>query len=39
MTQEVLDSGVKAVDIVHELQGGMEVVGERYSSGEYFFPT
>lgn len=38
MTQEVLDSGVKAEEIIHRLQGGMEVVGERYTSGEYFLP-
>ncbi len=38
MTQEVIDSGVKPEKIVHELQGGMEVVGDRYSSGEYFLP-
>jgi 5-methyltetrahydrofolate--homocysteine methyltransferase len=38
MTKEVLDSGVKAEEIVHKLQGGMEVVGDKYSSGEYFLP-
>jgi 5-methyltetrahydrofolate--homocysteine methyltransferase len=38
MTQESLDSGMKPEDIIHQLQGGMEVVGEKYSSGEYFLP-
>lgn len=38
MTQEVIDSGMKPEDIIHQLQGGMEVVGEKYSSGEYFLP-
>jgi 5-methyltetrahydrofolate--homocysteine methyltransferase len=38
MTQEVLDSGVKAEEIIHRLQAGMEVVGEKYTSGEYFLP-
>jgi 5-methyltetrahydrofolate--homocysteine methyltransferase len=38
MTQEVLDSGVKPEEIIHRLQGGMEVVGEKYTSGEYFLP-
>ena len=38
LTQEAIDSGLKAEDIVHQLQGGMEVVGQKYSSGEYFLP-
>ncbi len=38
LTQETLDSGIKPEDIIHQLQGGMEVVGEKYSSGEYFLP-
>ncbi len=38
MTQETLDSGMKPEDIIHQLQGGMEIVGEKYSSGEYFLP-
>jgi 5-methyltetrahydrofolate--homocysteine methyltransferase len=38
MTQEVLDSGIKPEDIIHQLQGGMEIVGDKYSSGEYFLP-
>src|SRR5271157_1225449 len=38
LTQEAVDSGMKAADIIHQLQAGMEVVGEKYSSGEYFLP-
>ncbi len=38
LTQECLDSGVKGETIIRELQSGMEVVGEKYSSGEYFLP-
>ena len=38
MAQEALDSGIKPEDIIHQLQGGMEVVGDKYSSGEYFLP-
>ena len=38
MTQEVLDSGAKAVDVIQRLQAGMEVVGEKYTTGEYFLP-
>lgn len=38
MTQEVLDLGIKAEEIIHRLQEGMEVVGEKYTSGEYFLP-
>jgi len=38
MTQAAIDSGMKAEDIIHQLQAGMEVVGEKYSSGEYFLP-
>ena len=37
MTQEVLDSGAKAADVIQRLQAGMEVVGEKYTTGEYFF--
>lgn len=38
LTQQAVDSGMKAEDIIHQLQAGMEVVGEKYSSGEYFLP-
>ncbi len=38
MTQEVLDSGAKAADVIQRLQAGMEVVGEKYTTGEYFLP-
>ena len=38
MTQAAIDSGMKAEDIIQQLQAGMEVVGEKYSSGEYFLP-
>jgi 5-methyltetrahydrofolate--homocysteine methyltransferase len=37
-TQEAIDSGMKPEDIIHQLQAGMEIVGEKYSSGEYFLP-
>ena len=39
LTQAAVDSGMKTEDIVHQLQGGMEVVGQKYSSGEYFLPN
>ncbi len=38
MTQEALDSGMNPEDVIHQLQGGMEIVGDKYSSGEYFLP-
>jgi 5-methyltetrahydrofolate--homocysteine methyltransferase len=38
LTQEEIDSGTKPEVIIHQLQAGMEVVGEKYSSGEYFLP-
>lgn len=38
LTQESIDSGMKPEDIIHQLQAGMEIVGEKYSSGEYFLP-
>jgi len=38
MTQDAMDSGMKVEEIIQQLQAGMEVVGERYSSGEYFLP-
>lgn len=38
LTQEAVDSGIKPEDVIHQLQAGMEVVGEKYSSGEYFLP-
>lgn len=37
-TWKAIDSGTKAEEIIHQLQAGMEVVGEKYSSGEYFLP-
>ena len=39
LTAEALSSGVSPQDIItHGLQSGMGVVGEKYSSGEYFLP-
>jgi 5-methyltetrahydrofolate--homocysteine methyltransferase len=39
LTTEAVSSGVSAQDIItHGLQAGMEVVGEKFSSGEYFLP-
>jgi 5-methyltetrahydrofolate--homocysteine methyltransferase len=38
MTKDVLDSGVKPEEVIRRLQGGMEVVGEKYTTGEYFLP-
>ena len=38
LTRKVIDSGTKPEEIIHQLQSGMEVVGAKYSSGEYFLP-
>lgn len=39
LTQEALSAGVSPPDIIGSgLQAGMEVVGEKFSSGEYFLP-
>jgi len=38
LTRKAIDSGTRADEIIHQLQAGMEVVGEKYSSGEYFLP-
>jgi 5-methyltetrahydrofolate--homocysteine methyltransferase len=38
MTRESLDLGTRPEELIHQLQAGMEVVGEKYSSGEYFLP-
>jgi len=38
LTQEAIDSGSKPDEIIRQLQAGMEVVGEKYSTGEYFLP-
>jgi 5-methyltetrahydrofolate--homocysteine methyltransferase len=38
LTQEAIDDGMRAEDIIHHLQAGMEAVGEKYSTGEYFLP-
>ncbi len=38
LTQEEIDSGTKPDEIILQLQAGMEAVGEKYSSGEYFLP-
>ena len=35
-TQEALDRGVKAEEIIGVLSEGMDVVGEKYQTGEYF---
>ena len=34
--QEAIDQGVKAEDIIGILSEGMDIVGERYQTGEYF---
>ena len=34
--REALDQGVEAEEIISVLSGGMDVVGERYQTGEYF---
>ena len=39
LTAEALSAGTSAPDIInHGLQAGMGVVGEKFSSGEYFLP-
>ena len=38
LTRKVIDSGTKPDQIIHQLQSSMEVVGAKYSSGEYFLP-
>jgi 5-methyltetrahydrofolate--homocysteine methyltransferase len=38
LTQEQIDFGTKPDEIIRQLQAAMEVVGEKYSSGEYFLP-
>ena len=39
LTKEICDTGAKPEDIIiNSLQYGMTVVGEKYSSGEYFLP-
>ena len=39
LTTEALSTGVGSQDIIaHGLQAGMAVVGEKFSSGEYFLP-
>ena len=39
LTNDVLGSGTKPNDIISEiLQPAMDVVGERFSSGQYFLP-
>ncbi|MBF0527794.1 MAG: corrinoid protein [Deltaproteobacteria bacterium] len=38
LTQEAIDGGMSAEDIIDQLRAGMEVVGEKYSTGEYFLP-
>jgi 5-methyltetrahydrofolate--homocysteine methyltransferase len=39
LTSEVLNSGVKPQDIISQiLQPAMSIVGEKFSSGEYFLP-
>lgn len=39
LTTEVLSAGASPQDIIaHGLQSGMAVVGEKFSSGEYFLP-
>jgi corrinoid protein of di/trimethylamine methyltransferase len=38
-TQEALSAGIEPMDIIHQgLMPGMNVVGEKFSSGEYFLP-
>ncbi len=36
MVREALDKGVRAEEIISVLSEGMDVVGEKYQSGEYF---
>ncbi len=39
LTQEALDAGVQAMAIIRQgLMPGMDVVGEKFSAGEYFLP-
>jgi 5-methyltetrahydrofolate--homocysteine methyltransferase len=39
LTRALLSAGAKPADIIsNALQSGMEVVGEKYSSGEFFLP-
>ncbi len=39
LAKEALDSGIDASEIISRgLQAGMSVVGDKYSSGEYFLP-
>ncbi|MCL5126221.1 MAG: corrinoid protein [Deltaproteobacteria bacterium] len=38
LTQDEIDCGTKPEEIISQLQHGMEVVGEKYSTGEYFLP-
>jgi 5-methyltetrahydrofolate--homocysteine methyltransferase len=39
LTQELLSAGAKPENIIADaLQAGMEVVGEKYSSGEFYLP-
>lgn len=36
LVRERLEAGVPALEIVHSLQEGMQVVGDRFGAGEYF---
>ena len=38
ITKEKLDAGADPMGIIHEAGKGMEVVGTRFSKGEYFIP-
>jgi 5-methyltetrahydrofolate--homocysteine methyltransferase len=36
LVQEAIEGGVEAAEIIESLRGGMEVIGEKYRSGELF---
>lgn len=36
LVHEKIDAGIDAVSILNECRNGMDIVGERYKSGEYF---
>jgi len=36
LVREKIDAGIDAISILNECRSGMDIVGERYKSGEYF---
>ena len=36
LVREKIDAGIDAMSILNECRSGMDIVGERYKSGEYF---